>query len=525
MKLAVVCPIGPLDRFGYQYTYSVALESFSLFADAIYLVCSTRSSGNVEDIGQRFPKVILVSNDQTWYALDEAGQEVFDIYQWDRNLAIGMNYAHHEAMDAAVVLPINSYVPESSIQLIHAKIERMIQEDRPYEWVYRRFQLGSKLFVPDAGVPNIINLQLPYPYRVRYDWTESPDGKKIPILYDQSHPDTAREAFVDCGMEMTIDDMRDKFNFTKSYRQINPNAPQQFDFQAHIKDYYLPKFLNKTITEDPLDRFGRMIARAGEPEFVSNYILRDYRSPWRKIERIIMKMRRKFADAFTSIMGKVKRLGKALIAEFRIASHRLIMFRTIGKNSPSYSAYLETQLTRTLKKNQQEVPLMLHTQLLVDKLSQFKDLNSSSILCIGCRNRAEIDYLLSKGAKDVLGIDLYSQSPDILVMDMHSMTFPDGRFDVIYSSHSLEHAYDPNKVAREIIRVARPNAWVAIEVPVQYDVRGADLIDFGDTDNVHKLFGDHFVKAFLSEDLPSGHPRNDGGTAIARTVFQISKKH
>lgn len=278
MKLAVVCPIGPLDQFGYQYTYSVALESFSLFADAIYLVCSTRSSANLEEIRQRFPKAIFISNDQTWYKLDEAGQEIFDIYQWDRNLEIGINHAHQEAMDAAVVLAINSYLPEASIPLIHAKIERMIQDERPYEWVYRRFQLGSKLFVPDAGVPNIINLRLSNPYRVRYDWTESPDGKKIPISYDQSHPDTAQEAFVDCGMEMTIDDMRDKMNFTKSYSQLNPNAPRQFDFQVHMREYYLPKFLRKVMTDDPLDRFGRMIAQNSSPDFISQYVLHEYHS-------------------------------------------------------------------------------------------------------------------------------------------------------------------------------------------------------------------------------------------------------
>ena len=290
MKLAVVCPIGPLDQFGYQYTYSVALESFSLFAEAIYLVASTRSNAHVEEIRQRFPKVIFISNDQTWYKLDEAGQEVFDIYQWDRNLETGINHAHREAMDAAVVLPINSYVPEAAIPLIEGRIKRMIQEERPYEWVYRRIQLGSKLFVPDAGVPNIINLRIPYPYRVRYDWTESPDGQKIPISYDASYPDAAQEAFVDCPMEMTVDDLRNKMNFTKSYAQINPSALKQFEFHTHVREYYLPKFLRKVVTDDPLDRLGKMISQNSRADFVSQYLIHAYAKQLRstKLKKLLL---------------------------------------------------------------------------------------------------------------------------------------------------------------------------------------------------------------------------------------------
>lgn len=276
MKLAVVCPIGPLDRFGYQYTYATALESYSLFADVIYLICSSRIGAQIADVSERFPKAVLISDEQTWYSLDEFGQEVFDIYQWDRNLQTGLRQAQQEWMDAAVVVPINAYIPETAIALIQSKIRRMLEEDRPFEWVYRRFQLGSKLFIPDAGVPNIINLRLPRPYRVRYDWTESPHGEKIPISYDHSHPDAAQEAFVDCPMEMTVDDLRDKMSFTKSYSQINPRALPQFDFQVHVTEYYLPKFLRKVMTDDPLDRFGRMIAQNSSPDFVSRYIIREY---------------------------------------------------------------------------------------------------------------------------------------------------------------------------------------------------------------------------------------------------------
>ncbi len=119
-----------------------------------------------------------------------------------------------------------------------------------------------------------------------------------------------------------------------------------------------------------------------------------------------------------------------------------------------------------------------------------------------------------KGMTNVMGIDLFSESRDVLVMNMHEMTFQDDRFDIVYSAHSLEHSYGPNKVAREIIRVARPNALIAIEVPVHYEVRGADLFDLGDTETIHKLFGDNFVKALWSDDLPLG----DCGTMAGKRL-------
>ena len=103
------------------------------------------------------------------------------------------------------------------------------------------------------------------------------------------------------------------------------------------------------------------------------------------------------------------------------------------------------------------------------------------------------------------------------------MTFQVNLFDIIYSSYSLGHSYDPNITVKKIIRVACPNALIAIEVPVHYEVRGADLFDFGDAKTIHNLFGDFFIKALWSEDLPLEHPRNDSGTAVVRTIFQISK--
>lgn len=201
----------------------------------------------------------------------------------------------------------------------------------------------------------------------------------------------------------------------------------------------------------------------------------------------------------------------------------LILRLKVHGVTPQYREYLEMQLRRTLAKKDLVEGIKLRTKILVDQLSDFTDLSKSDVLCIGCRDHFELDYFLSKRTRRIVGIDLQSSSPDIVIMDMHNMLFSDDSFDIVYSSHSLEHSYEPKKVVNEILRVARSAAFIAIEVPVQYGARGADLIDFENVDTILNLFGDHVDRVFWTEGLPAGHPRNNEGTMIARTIFQIRK--
>jgi SAM-dependent methyltransferase len=192
--------------------------------------------------------------------------------------------------------------------------------------------------------------------------------------------------------------------------------------------------------------------------------------------------------------------------------------RIVGTSSASYQQYLNLQLKRTFQKRRS--PLQPRTRVLVDRLAEQVDLSRCRILCVGCRNTAELDYFHVKGCRDVYGIDLHSLRADILVMDMHHMTFPDGHFDIIYSSHSLEHAHDPSQVIMEIIRVARSGALVAIEVPVEFEPRGADLVDFKSLDQLYQVFSPHITQVLWSEQYKaSGTERN----SCIRSIFRIQK--
>jgi SAM-dependent methyltransferase len=108
-------------------------------------------------------------------------------------------------------------------------------------------------------------------------------------------------------------------------------------------------------------------------------------------------------------------------------------------------------------------------------------------------------------------------------MDMHDMTFPDDSFDVVYASHALEHSYDLERVVDEIVRVARDDAVVGVEVPVRAQASDADRVVFSGLNELRSAFRSHVGTELLAEEQPPRSPTNDQGTEIARLVFRLKK--
>lgn len=213
-------------------------------------------------------------------------------------------------------------------------------------------------------------------------------------------------------------------------------------------------------------------------------------------------------------MGKITNLGKTWL-------HKVRLYWLQRGADESYRAYLTEQFERSRSKS----TTPLQSTRLIDRLFEAVPITSDmSVLCIGSRNAAELDYMRSKGATQVTGIDLHSESPDILVMDMHHMKFPDAHFDIVYSSHSLEHAYDAALVIKEMIRVSRNGAAIAIEVPIQYETRGSDRFDFESAENLLSLFAPFVDQVLVSEEHPPFSPMNNYSTPIARVVFTLRKQ-
>lgn len=155
-------------------------------------------------------------------------------------------------------------------------------------------------------------------------------------------------------------------------------------------------------------------------------------------------------------------------------------------DSRDYEEYLMHQLARSLGMR----TYIAHgrVQQLVDAFQRAdgRAAEGRSVLCVGCRNAHELTAFREAGFDDVTGIDLFCESRDVQVMDMHAMTFPDARFDVIFACHSLEHALDADAVLAEFSRVARPGAVCVLEVPVRFKKWPGreDLQDFDSADGL-----------------------------------------
>ena len=202
------------------------------------------------------------------------------------------------------------------------------------------------------------------------------------------------------------------------------------------------------------------------------------------------------------------------------APHWVVLRRLGKRRSPDYRDYLATQLRRTLSKR--ETDPGAGAVALINRVAEEQS-SGGPVLCIGCRNPLELDRFRSRGFADVVGIDLFSQRDDILVMDMHELSFPDDSYDVVYASHALEHSYDVNRVVGEIARVGREGAVVGVEVPVRAQASAADRIVFSGLDELRTLFRPHIGSELHAEEQAPHTPMNEQGTEIARLVFRLRK--
>lgn len=226
-----------------------------------------------------------------------------------------------------------------------------------------------------------------------------------------------------------------------------------------------------------------------------------------------------------NLLRELRKKGHEALDRLAYRWHETTLKRRLYGRPAEYQEYFVTQLRRTLYKRKN--PLPARAKHLIDRTAETVDLTRSRVLCVGCRNTAELDYFRRKGAKSAIGIDLFSPRSDVLLMDMHAMTFDEESFDVIYSSHSLEHALRPHEVVREFIRTVRGGGVVVVEVPVNYEVRmtqDADISDFGSLEGLRALFAPHVDQVLWSETSRAGDFSGELGTDAVRVIMRIRKQ-
>ncbi len=162
------------------------------------------------------------------------------------------------------------------------------------------------------------------------------------------------------------------------------------------------------------------------------------------------------------------------------------------------------------------------TEKLMNVLRSIGELDSKNakILCVGPRNEAEILLLSLYGfpIKNITGIDLFSYSPLIRVMDMHDMKFPDDQFDIVYSSHVVTYSDDIQRACSEAMRVAKDSGLIAMGFVFG---RVNDTLSTrlsGGLKELFGYFGDHIKHIYWQDEVPLG-----GGATRATTIFRIRK--
>lgn len=137
------------------------------------------------------------------------------------------------------------------------------------------------------------------------------------------------------------------------------------------------------------------------------------------------------------------------------------------------------------------------------------------VLTIGPRTEAEVFSLMAAGfaPQNITGLDLISYSPFVELGDMHAMPYGNDTFDVIILGWVLGYSQNVPKAASEIIRVAKPGAYVAIghendptprEVLDEQRGFGLEGTDFSTSDEILDLFDGHVDTVVFREDVPPG---------------------
>ena len=269
-KIAVVCPVGHLDRHGYQHVCGECVDSMAAFADRVYLVQSTRNDTGVDRLLEAYPNAVHISDERTWFARRPDGSEWFDAYKVLENANVGAAAARADGMDCVVCLFVNNYVPDFTAGALADKCQRLVKDRMKWDWLYRKDQLSDVLFRASVRLPFIVNLSAP---GLRFAADSLAVDSEIHVMERGDFGEMDGEAVIDVQLEITRGDLEDKMNFIRCYHDLVPKRRPFFDWE-YWRKYYVDKFQQKIRSDEPLDRWGCEVASKSRPDLVSREILK-----------------------------------------------------------------------------------------------------------------------------------------------------------------------------------------------------------------------------------------------------------
>lgn len=265
MKIAIICPIGDLNRFGYWRIAQPCLESWRVLGD-LFLIHSSRT---------KIPFSIqaeYIRNDATLMR-QVNGAEWFDHRLVADNANTGIEAARDAGYDVAATVCVNWYVEREAAQKITQKCAYMIESGNRFDFLYRRLQMGNQLFDTDRKSIALLNVGKigQDVVKVLVDSIEI-DG----ILIERrrgKYSDCNAEAYIDCEFELTAGELKEKLADVRNYACILPKrAGADWDYWQR---YYRHRAAQLNPSGDGLGDIGQRIAALHPADAFSDWMLHE----------------------------------------------------------------------------------------------------------------------------------------------------------------------------------------------------------------------------------------------------------
>jgi hypothetical protein len=140
---------------------------------------------------------------------------------------------------------------------------------------------------------------------------------------------------------------------------------------------------------------------------------------------------------------------------------------------------------------------------------------NTSVLSVGPRSEGELLNLASFGfrPRNIRGLDLISYSKWIDLGDMHNMPYRDNAWDAVILGWCLAYSDNRPRAAREVIRVAKDGAVIAVgveynpfssdELSQQLGYEVCDRVRMISVQDVLDLFAPHVDHVYFAQDVPA----------------------
>ena len=263
MRIAIICPVGDLNRFGYWRNAQACLESWRVVGD-LFLVQSSRAAIPFSITAR------VIQDDSTLMPLI-GGAERFDYCIVAANANRGMSEARLMGYDVAVTICVNWYVEQEAARRIVDKCERLPACGMIYDFLHRRLQFADRLFDSDLRSIAVFDLHqaLGSVVKVLADQAEL-NGISIFRKRDDYTIFNA-ESYIDTEYELTIEELQAKLLDIRNYEDILPKRSGVT--WEYWLEYYRRRMAELNDSNDPLGDVGKRILAQHPSGAMSDWLL------------------------------------------------------------------------------------------------------------------------------------------------------------------------------------------------------------------------------------------------------------